>query len=382
MRNTAAIAWWVADSVTHRLDHPSARIATGRAHRAQSSASSRKSDLDRDDRTIVARAMHSIRAFTSTWFPIVAVASACGTRGADSTLDAPGGGGADTVPMIGSDAASPTGTTYDADGPGPYTVGVEHVTNGARTFDVTVYMPSAAGAHPAVSLASGTNQTAAGYAPYAKRLASYGIAVILSDDPGVLTNTSDIVPDAVFLVDTWIPTAHPGHFDPSKVGLVGHSRGGAVSLLAAEHLGEKVVAWFGLDPVDNEFGQAPREYARTALSQLTIPTAYLGASVTSNCAPVADSYEMLYPRSPSPSVLIVGEGAGHTQLEPADGCSLCNLCSPSGTADPDVVLAYATRYVTAFFARELLGDHGVGAAFEGIGAADDIAAHRVTMSSK
>ena len=78
--------------------------------------------------------------------------------------------------------------------------------------------------------------------------------------------------------------------------------------------------------------------------------------MTSNCAPVADSYPTLYPLSPTPSVLIVGEGAGHTQLEPANACTLCSVCSPSGTADSNVVLAYATRYSTAFFARELLGD--------------------------
>jgi hypothetical protein len=308
---------------------------------------------------------------------LVLVLAACGAHGTDpATIDAPHTTPPDSPKHTGSDAPPSSGNTYDTDGPVQYTVAVEHV----NTFDVTVYMPSSPGAHPVVSLSCGTNQTAAGYAPYAKRLASYGIAVVLRDDPGVLTNTSDILPDALYVVDTWI--AGDARFDATKVGLAGHSRGGAVSLLSAEHLGPKVVAWFGLDPVDNEFGQNPREYARTTLASLAIPTAYLGASVTSNCAPTADSYSMLYPLSPAPSVLIVGEGAGHTQLEPADACSLCSICSPSGTADPDVVLAYATRYVTAFFARELLGDSGVGAAFEGVGAAADVAAGKVTVSSK
>jgi hypothetical protein len=299
---------------------------------------------------------------------------ACGSHGADTIVDTPRA--IDVLAGSGSDAPISSGATYDPDGPLAYTVGVEHVS----TFDVTVYMPSSPGAHPVVSISCGTNQTAAGYAPYAKRLASYGIAVVLHDDPGVLTNTSDILPDAIYVVGTWI--AGDARFDATKVGLAGHSRGGAVSLLAAEHLGTKVDAWFGLDPVDNEFGQAPREYARTTLASLAIPTAYLGAGVTSNCAPVADSYETLYPLGASPSVLIVGAGAGHTQLEPADACTLCSVCSPSGTADANVVLAYATRYATAFFARELLGDASVGHAFEGVGAAADIAAGRVTITSK
>lgn len=314
-----------------------------------------------------------------TWSALVLVA--CGSHDPDSTVDAPRAD-ARMDAAIGMDIDAPitSGNTYDTDGPVAYTVGVEHVTNGASAFDVTVYMPSSAGTHPVVSLSCGLNQTAAGYAPYAKRLASYGIAMILRDDPGVLTNTSDILPDALYLVETWIP-AHAG-FDATKIGLAGHSRGGAVSLLTAEHAGNKVVAWFGLDPVDNEFGQAPREYARTTLSNLAIPTVYLGASVTSNCAPVADSYPTLYPLSQTPSVLIVGVGAGHTELEPANACSLCSICSPSGTADPNVVLAYATRYFTAFFARELLGDHTVGAAFEGVDVAADVAAGHVTISSK
>jgi hypothetical protein len=254
--------------------------------------------------------------------------------------------------------------------------------NGSSTIHVTVYMPSTPGKHPFVSLSCGTQQTAAGYDTYGKRLASYGIAFVAADDPGILTNTSDILPNSIYIAGTWMPATYPDQVDTTKVGLAGHSRGGAVSLLTAEHMPGQITAWFGLDPVDNEFGQNPREYARTNLASIGIPTAYLGAGVTSNCAPVADSYEMLYPKSPSPSVLVVGINAGHTQLETASGCTACTICSPSGTADSNVVLAYATRYLTAFFARELLGDASVGAAFDGAGGPGDVAAQRVTIMSK
>ena len=113
-----------------------------------------------------------------------------------------------------------------------------------------------------------------------------------------------------------------------------------------------------------------------------IPTTFLGAEVESNCAPAGDSYPILYPLAPAPSVLLLGVGAGHTQLEVASACAGCGLCSPSGTANPDVVLAYAVRYFTAFFARELLGDTSVGATFDGAGAPTDVAAGRVKVQSK
>ena len=290
----------------------------------------------------------------------------------DAGGGADGGGGIDAPPSSGND--------YDQDGPVPFTTQTSRVTNGASSFNVTVWMPSTPGRHPVVSHSCGSTQTAAGYVPYGQRLASYGIAMVSMDDAGVLTNTSDIVPNAVYVVDTWLPATFPDSIDLTKVGLAGHSRGGAVSLLAAEGgLQGKVVAWFGLDPVDNEFGMAPRDYARTHLSTIGIPTGFLGAEVTSNCAPAADNYRTLYPLAPAPSVLVTGLGAGHTQLELPSACNACSICTPSGTADAGVVLAYAVRYYTAFFARELLGDVSVGAHFEGAGGPADVAAGRVTI---
>ena len=307
----------------------------------------------------------------------VAIAAACSgtsTLGPDAGATIDGAtGGADAAPPSG-------GADYDTEGPYAFTVETHHVATGALSFDVTVYLPTSPGPHPAVALSCGSMQTAAGYVPYGERLASHGIAALFMDDPGVLTNTSDIVPNAVYLVETWIPATYPRAIDTTRIGLAGHSRGGAVSLLAAEHgLRGQVVAWFGLDPVDNEFLMAPRDYARTDLGDIGIPTAFLGAEIESNCAPAADSYPLLYPLAPAPKVLIVGLGAGHTQLEVASACTACDVCAPSGTADPDAVLAYAVRYFTAFFARELRGDTAVGPRFEGAGGPADVLAGRVTI---
>jgi dienelactone hydrolase len=290
----------------------------------------------------------------------------------------------DAASSIDPDARVPTGdATYDTDGPIAFTVTTEQIAANGHTVHATLYLPTSAGKHPLVAFSAGSTQTAAGYVPYGQRLASYGIAAIIEDDPGILTNTADIVPDDAYVVTTWVPANLGDQIDLTKVGLAGHSRGGAVSLLLAEHeLAGTAVAWFGLDPVDNQFGQAPREYARTDAAALAIPTAFLGAQVASNCAPAVDGYAMLYPLVPAPSVQLVGVGAGHVQFETAAGCTGCVICSPNGTADATVVLAYAERYVTAFFARELLGDAHVGASFEGVLAPADVAAGRITLTAK
>src|SRR5262249_35567113 len=148
---------------------------------------------------------------------------------------------------------------------------------------------------------------------FARRLASYGIITLLRDDPGVLTVTTEVEADLTYLVSTWLLVQNSdassplfGRVDLAHVGLAGHSRGGKASLLATEHgLAGKVAAWFGLDPVDAS-AFSGGEQARDDLGGLRIPTAYLGASVSSTCAPVADNYAVLYAATPSPSVQLVG----------------------------------------------------------------------------
>jgi hypothetical protein len=58
------------------------------------------------------------------------------------------------------------------------------------------------------------------------------------------------------------------------------------------------------------------------------------------------------------------------------------VCSPAGTANSQTVLDDAIRYLTAYFARELLGDSSVGALFQGAGAPPDEASGAITIVSK
>jgi hypothetical protein len=271
---------------------------------------------------------------------------------------------------------------YDHDGAEPFSTSSATLTNAGRTFTENIYMPTSAGAHPAVSISPGLLQTSAAYAPFATRLASYGIAVLIRDDPGALTVTTDVEADVEYAVGTWMPTALAGKVDLTRVGLAGHSRGGKTTLLAAERgLKGKVVAWFGLDPVDTSALSGGAQ-ARDTLATIGIPTVYLAAQVSSTCSPAADSSDMLFGLSPSPSVKIVAVNAGHTELQDQSACTECSLCTPAGTADPAVVLAYAVRYLAAFFARELLQATNVGATFEKVGAPADVAANRILLDAK
>ena len=173
-----------------------------------------------------------------------------------------------------------------------------------------------------------------------------------------------------------------GLLDLSRVGLAGHSRGGKASLIAAElGLNGQVHAWFGLDPVDSSI-LAGGVQARDHLDALNIPTAFLGASVSTCCSPSGDNYRVLYAGTPAPSLAITAVGASHTQFEDQAACAQCNLCAPLGTANAAVVLDYTVRYLTAFFARELLGDTRVGLTLDGAGAALDESAGLITRESR
>lgn len=173
--------------------------------------------------------------------------------------------------------------------------------------------------------------------------------------------------------------------DLSRVGLTGHSRGGQASLLAAEALLGHVVAWFGIDPDDpgtiDGFTEST-QLAATNLASVGIPTTFLGGQVATFCTPANINYQVLYAAAPSPAVLITAVNASHTEFEVQSACVDCGVCVPMGTANQQVVLAYAVRYLTAFFARELLGVASVGTTFQGAGGPADQAAGLVQITSK
>jgi hypothetical protein len=308
-----------------------------------------------------------------------------------NTTDAPQGKG-DAGGHPTGDASPPPsgdgGSGYGNDGPVAYAMTSLPVTSSLDSFTVNVWIPAPSGPHPVVSFSPGLVQPSAGYFVYAQRLASWGFVVLMRDDPGLLTSGDTVASDIAYTVGTWLPAQNTtsssplfGKADLSHVGLAGHSRGGQATLDAAEEgLHGKVGAWVGLDPVNTAYvaGTAPS----TNLPTIGIPTLYLGAGVATNCAPAGDNYQTLYAVSPSPSIAITVANASHTQFENVGGSAGGLICSPLGTANTQTVIDLALKYLTAFFALDLLGDSSVGPQFKGEGVAADEAAGLITLVSK
>ena len=306
------------------------------------------------------------------------------TQGDASSRDDDAGEDDDASPISAVDAG-PLGR-YDADGPIALTDFDETVTSSNSSYTVHVYLPSSKREHPVVLVSSGLEQDGDAYAPYARRLASWGIVAITRDDPGLSTNATAVAADLDDVVTTWLAAENAkttsklfGTLDLSNVALAGHSKGGQAAFLAAEGLAKgKIRAVFGIDPVDSD------SLARGSIATLGVPVAFIGETTdgsSNGCAPSADNFLVLYGNAASPAVAITAVNADHTMFEDSNDCSFCSLCT-SGSASQPIVLAYAVRYVTAFFARELLGDSSVGAAFQGAGATEDSAANRIALVSK
>ena len=198
--------------------------------------------------------------------------------------------------------------------------------------------------------------------------------------------TDHLAFDVLYEVSTWLSAinADPGgalygKVDTKRVGLAGHSYGARIALVVGEALPGLIKGVFGLDPVD----LSARAPARPKLANIGIPVAFIGETTNRfSCAPGWFNYKALYRAAASPAVAITAIEADHTMFEEPAHCSRCWLCRPAGTADASKVPAYSVRYLTAFFARELLGDVSVGSAFEGAGAADDVHAGLIEISSK
>jgi dienelactone hydrolase len=359
---------------------------------------------------------------------VCVVLTACGNAAPGSSVggsESDGGGGHSTGPDAGSagsdasstgdsapsgqgDASAPAPDAANvpdapegdatASGPGPYGSDGPHTVTTVTlqvpapngTFSTIAYVPSGSGPFPVVILSSGFFQPAAAYAPYATRLGSWGVLTFLRDDPNLGEGTPAIAADVSYMVTTWLAATNgassgplAGKIDASNVGLAGHSRGGQIALLAAEGGAHgQIKGVFGLDPVDQSMGSDPE--ARTTIATIGVPLAFIGETTdsgASSCAPAADNYQVLYGAAASPAVAITALGADHTMFEDPGSCFSCTLCT-AGTASQPKVLAYSVRYLTAFFARQLLGDTAVGSAFTGAGATQDVASGVIQIVSK
>ena len=279
--------------------------------------------------------------------------------GADASAIADGGH-ADLAQADGPAGATDLASTPGYAVPGPYAVTTQELsaTLTAGTLTLTAYLPTTADKRPLVVVAPGFVQGRAGYAAYGQRLASHGLVTLIFDDAGFNTSSATEASELTELVSTWLPAqALAAKIELDHVGLMGHSRGGQVALLAAEGgLAGKVIAFFGLDPVDTNNGIE----ARTALPTIGIPTVFLGETLDGTgsfgmaCAPTADNYQAQYAFAPSPSLELTAVGAAHFDFEDRSKATLAGLCM-QGAADPATVLAMAVTISTGYFDHQLAG---------------------------
>ena len=138
------------------------------------------------------------------------------------------------------------------------------------------------------------------------------------------------------------------------LGLAGHSRGGKVSWLVGAG-GGRVVALFGLDPVDGRGGPllSAQPEALPAAQDEGPPSFILGFERGGACAPEGDNFQHFFERTAPPSRLVVVQGHGHADMLDADVGS-GGLCfeGPNRAA----ARALTGGLLAAFFRWKLQGD--------------------------
>lgn len=222
--------------------------------------------------------------------------------------------------------------------------------------------------YPLVLILHGFQLSATQYQGYAERLASHGYVACLVDYPaGFVPNHVEAVRDVRGALDWLLARSQAagdsllGKIDPQRVGVMGHSLGGKLSVLAASD-DARFGAVLGLDPVDGaSFCNATDCPDAIERLPLPIPTAFLGETLdaTANwggqaCAPSGSNYQTFYAAAATPSLEVTLVGASHMSFidEPASCGLFCGACQ-TATLSQARALFIARAYSAAFFERWL-----------------------------
>ena len=179
------------------------------------------------------------------------------------------------------------------------------------------------------------------YTSYAERLASWGfVAVTYDRTQAALDPVSDVV-CVSFLRDLidWCRTSVPlGNLcDVNSIYLIGHSRGGKISTLAAAE-DPRVKALFLIDPVDvtvyaplsPEFPSAVQALEGLGKTGRSLPLAVVGSGRGGDCVPESSNYDKFFAVSEAPAFEVVLEDAGHLQFLDARGGQAMDLVCAAG----------------------------------------------------
>ncbi len=198
------------------------------------------------------------------------------------------------------------------------------------------------------------------YNSYAERMASWGYAVVSYDfAQQVLDPTTDIESLELLeeLID-WCTTS--GNLlrkvsDPENVMLIGHSRGGKISTLAALK-DKRVKSLFLLDPVDvtvyTPDDRINYPSATVALSASPtgqrLPICIVGAGRGDDCAPAESNYDLFYRAARGPTWKTVVEEAGHLQFLDQRGATAMGAFCQTGTSSDDDIKDVARLMMVAW----------------------------------
>ena len=326
-------------------------------------------------------------------------AGSSGGTGTDATTAADG-----AKPLPGSDAApavdGATSTDGAAGGPpdpnvdGPFAIaeadGTQHVASTNDDVAIHVAYPTTAGTYPVVVVAHGFSLPPSQYVGYVKRLATFGYVALTVDFPGSIvsgTNNTNEAKDLLAGLDWAKADAKVGPIaDVATVGMTGHSLGGKLALLAAT-MDARVKAAIELDPVDGGQGACnPPACVNVAdlMPSLHIPTAFLGETTDTSCAPTARNFTTFYAKTTTPSLEVTVLGAGHMSfLDDIASCGFVCIACKAATAPNAQVNGMAKAYVVAFYERWLRGNTAYDTYLGGAQAqARYVATNQVTIVSK
>lgn len=290
--------------------------------------------------------------------------------------------------------------TADPNMPGPFRTAQFdlslNVTGGTTRF--TVIGPSDDGTKltmrgapfPLVLLSPGFLVDQKLYVSYGTRLASHGFVAVLqkvpseSDHGRYRDNTVELL--------NWLltPTGRDaekvkGFIDAARVGLIGHSLGGKISLLVAAG-DTRIKSLLGLDPVDSTNTPASTEVGKIKFPG-GVPLAFIGETASKMgrmpCTPAESNYEVLYGKASAPAFAITMKETAH--LDWIDGCTYqcTNICPGGG----DTMVRSRTRtltakYIAAYFLWTLGGDSEVHQYLDGAAFQKDVDAGYATRVSK
>ncbi len=264
-------------------------------------------------------------------------------------------------------------------------------------IDLTVIGPSTDGKEitktgapfPWVLLSPGFSTDHKQYQGYGDRLASYGIVTVLQKSPNEFDHAR-YRDDSIALI-SWLVNPMgmggerlAGRLDKDRIGVVGHSLGGKISLLVAES-DSRIKAIFGIDPVDQRDPQAVKDIGKIKLPS-GFPIGYVGETVSQTggmpCAPANANYEVLFKAGPSPAFAITVVDAAHMDfVDNPSMCWNCGFCR-GGTAPKERTNQLAIKYTTAYFLATLGGDRRAVDTLSGMQFQKDATAGFVTRVAK